>query len=321
METKNFLFFVILGLNFVFSFVGCRTADPRTQPPLHEEAPPPEAPKKNVPDRPLVYAPGVQTGNEALPPSSSKSRFVLIVGPGGPASLAALGVFQEMDKLRVIPTQVLGIEWGSLAAALYSVQGKAFDAQWKFNRWKLDLLPKASFFKQNSGPQSIDQLQDFLVQTFESKRIESAKIPFQCPSQSMTNFVAYRLHTAGTYLEVLKRCLPYPPYFFPSQGEHASPFVLNQMVQTLKQQNVAVVFINFKTPKTSEELKNNYAQVTLTQEWNRYFEQNRKLFDDVLDIDVRNEEIKTNEQRRTLMEEGRRAGEKKVLDWARKYGN
>jgi hypothetical protein len=92
------------------------------------------------------------TKSEATPmpaPLAPEAKVALVLGPGGYKALAHAQVVKELVQAKIPVQKVVGIEWGSLAAAFFALEGKAHEAEWKLYKLDTALLESKSFFSKS----------------------------------------------------------------------------------------------------------------------------------------------------------------------------
>jgi NTE family protein len=270
METKNFLStrftqsdrtLTAVGSGFGVKFswiillgslllVGCATTKPKSskvskEPITLEQINQPQLPptshtpvKEEAPAATSVAAEGVTLPKRPL------GKVGLILGAGGIKSFSHIGVIRELEKAQIEIASIVGLEWGSLVGALYAHQGKVNDLEWQMFKLKKNDLPSEVKWNSNSTLDSINDLDSFLRASLESRSLETSKVPFQCPTQNVSN---ERINwiKSGSATSVLKSCMAYPPLFKADSGQMAAPFALAEGARILRSQGVdTVIFVN-----------------------------------------------------------------------------
>ncbi len=176
--------------------------DARENPPYTEEEPKPETPLTTAPTTPAV---------RPAPPSP---KVGIIIGPGFMRSFLAVGILQEFHKARVPVQALVGFEWGSLPAALYSSNGQANEAEWQMLKLNENSVLKKSLIRNQIEPQSTSELQGFLAQALNKKSFDQSRIPFECLTYDYKK-KQYFWMKKGDMAKALSYCLASPPFFKP----------------------------------------------------------------------------------------------------------
>ena len=251
-----------IALSFIFLITGCVTAPEHTTPrktgpqnrpisaPPAPAVPPPQpieipsAPLPNPatpPANPAVApAPGLPVSSAAPVPGR---RVALILGPGGTRSFAYIGVLREFERRHIPVEAVIGLEWGSLPAALYAQDGKANDVEWQMLKIRPELLPRSGILTSAMEPASTDGLNEYLKTAFGEKQTGNSRVHFMCP---YTAHDGERVAWAnnGKLRDLVAMCLPYSP-LFETHGNRAAPFSSADAAYALRHQGYTdIVMVN-----------------------------------------------------------------------------
>lgn len=183
--------------------------------------------------------------NPAALPSGSQPRIGVILGPGGMKTYAELGVLREMERTRIPIHAIVGLEWGSVIAALYARQGQINDAEWQAFRLREDELPSKSLLSSFSASKSTADLHGFLDAVFGNSVVEKSRIDFACPAVSAKSDQAL-WYFKGSVREAVTRCLPYPPLYHSEHSEKnfiAAPFALDDATAWLRSRGAQVIVL------------------------------------------------------------------------------
>jgi NTE family protein len=164
-------------------------------------------------DQPTILPPQVEASTkvQAVP------KIGVIIGPGHLRAFIAIGVLQELQKAKIPIHAVLGLEWGSVPAALFSLHGQANEIEWQMMKLKEKDFPKKGLISQKIEGEPINNLDGFLMDAFSNSPLEQMKIPFTCLSLDL-NKRQYFWMRRGDASKVLKNCITHPPYFYSDSG-------------------------------------------------------------------------------------------------------
>jgi predicted acylesterase/phospholipase RssA len=208
-------------------------------------------PRTTPPDAPVVVSNG-----EPPPAGTSSSggvvhvpdfvsvkapRVGVIFGPGGAKVLAQVGALQELERQKIPVVAAVGLEWGALIGALYSLNGQSHEVDWKMSQ-----LPKVNFsasniFSKKMQATTAAEYNKYLSKIFAGERMESTKVPFACSYIKKESSRA-GLITKGVVRNVIKTCWQYPPLFSVSDSK-AAPYALADAVTYLKKQGAELILL------------------------------------------------------------------------------
>lgn len=226
-------------LCLVFVISACQTRHksetPKYEQPVVTSTPPPEvAPPSNqaTPVPPVTPAtPAAGLG--------SNPRVGLILGPGAMRAYAHVGVVQEFAKAKLPIQAIVGMEMGSLIAAIYANKGLPYDVEWQMSKMKeSDIVQKGILSGQKPG--DVQNTDEFINTVLSSSRAENSKIPFACPAFHLGKSQAYMMNR-GAYAEMLKFCLAFPPLFKPYQQNVAGVLDLKAAVDFVRSKGATYV--------------------------------------------------------------------------------
>jgi len=141
-------------------------------------------------------------------PDVKVPKIGIILGPGGARSYAYIGVLREFEKAKIPVHTIAGLEWGALMGALYSVNGKAHDVEWKAMKIPDDFTKKG-LLSSSGEPKSFSEMEPYLKTMFGDSKVETGKIPFSCITDNLRNFKSLMIFSAITTSLV-------PGYSFPN---------------------------------------------------------------------------------------------------------
>ncbi len=251
----------------------------------------------------------------------SPQKIGVIIGPGGLKTFAAIGVLQELEKAQLPVDSIVGLEWGSVVAALYSVKARAHDVEWKMMKLKKDELPKERFFRSGVESSSISDLSGFFVTVFENKRIEEGKIAFSCPSYYL-NQEKVSLIESGSYKNAATLCLPYPPFYKVPQLI-AAPFAIEEAVQFLRKKgSTAIVLINVLGTGTildEKKIEGSTVAEVLWREIRKNLRAPHAGVDWIVDVPTKGDMMDLDSVR-SLIQTGQQTGASVAPQMAQKFG-
>ena len=179
----------------------------------------------NVPDFVAVKAP----------------RVGLIFGPGGAKVLAHIGVLQELERQKIPVVAAVGLEWGSLIGALYSLNGKSHEVDWQMSNLPKVNFSSANLFSKKMQATTTEVYSKYFNQIFAASRVESTKLPFACTYVKSETATAAMV-TKGAIKSVIKSCWQYPPLFSVTESK-AAPYAVGDAVSYLKKNGAEIVVI------------------------------------------------------------------------------
>lgn len=254
--------------------------------------------------------------SQAKLPVSSKSRprLALILGPGGMRAYAHAGFVQEFAKARIPLSFVVGVEMGALPAALYAHKAQPFDPEWQMMKLKEEDLIKSTLLSR-AGAQKVESLAGPLQGIFGQSRIEDSRIPFYCPSYSLSKRQTY-LVSRGSYAQNLLYCLGIGPLFEPFQGSGAQPLAISQIAESLKAKGAQlIVYVDLFAENGLEESESGWLWGVIQQG----IESQLKSVDRVVKVTGLSG-LRDFSRRREMLVKGQEAGKKFVETLQQNYG-
>ena len=190
------------------------------------------------------------SGSQRSRPSGSNSptpKVGVIIGPGFMRSFLSVGILQEFHKARVPIHALVGFEWGSLPAALMSMNNQPNEAEWQMLKLNESAIIKKSLMRNQIEAQSISELQDFLNQSFNRKTFEQNQISFECLAFDFKK-KQYFWMKKGDLAKALPYCLASPPFTKPYLNNFGA-VDLKLAVDNLKQKGANyIILINNLNP-------------------------------------------------------------------------
>ncbi|MCO5112630.1 MAG: hypothetical protein M9899_00485 [Bdellovibrionaceae bacterium] len=139
-----------------------------------------------------------------------RPKLGLILGPGMALSLGHLGVLKALNDQKLPIEVIAGVEWSSLIAANYALNGAANDMAWKASQGQLNVGVEKGFLRGEIKETSEDEVAK-LIQTYTRGRaISNGKIKFICPALDVSNAKALYFKS-GSYGRALQSCMKAPP--------------------------------------------------------------------------------------------------------------
>ncbi len=219
---------------------GCQNMGKRTSP--------------QEPARPTIIQPNDDAPTSQIPSSSDvvnvpgfvtvkAPRVGIIFGPGGAKTLAQIGALQELERQKIPVVATVGLEWGALIGALYSLNGQSQEVDWQISK-----LPKVSFsatniFSKKMQATKAASYNTYLNSAFKSERLESTKLPFAC-TYIKNDGAGAAILSKGVIRNVLRSCWQYPPLFSVAESK-AAPYAVGDAVAYLRKNGAElIVMIN-----------------------------------------------------------------------------
>lgn len=182
-------------------------------------------------------------------------RVGLIFGPGGAKVLAHIGVLQELERQKIPVAGTVGLEWGALIGALYSLNGQSHEVDWQISQLPKVNFSSANLFSKKMQTTTADAYTKYFAKSFNNARVESTKVPFACTYIKGETATA-ALVTKGAVKSVIKSCLQYPPLFNVAESK-AAPYALGDAVSYLKKNGAElIVLINVLDSPSQKDFTN-----------------------------------------------------------------
>lgn len=177
---------------------------------------------------------------EDTQPTDAPQVYGIVLGPGGYRTFAQAGFIKELGKANFPVQAIVGLEWGSMIGALYSVKGQPHDLDWKLFKLENRDLPKKSLLNFFSAQSSISVLDRFLKENFKGMDLSRTQVKFACPSMNRKTSEV-KLYDIGEMSETLKKCIAFPPLFRGQDSNWAAPGAGLKALTWLKSQGVTKV--------------------------------------------------------------------------------
>ncbi len=189
-------------------------------------------------------------------------KIGLLLAPSDKASLSYLGVLQALEQKRIKPYAIVGLEWGAFIGVLYSLENSSHGAQWALSKRPLPFEKKSLW---RSTLSVYEFLNSFLSEKFKRIRMEELEVKFFCPSLSLATGRVF-WQSSGTTMNVLTKCLAYPPWLEPHQTSWvSSSFSFEESYEYLRQKVDLVIFVEalIQTNYKDFSFKDDYAALVL----------------------------------------------------------
>ena len=175
---------------------------------------------------------------------SEPPKVGLILGPGGLKTFAHIGVLKEIARAKLPIHAVVGLEWGSILAGMYAMQGQVNEVEWKAFKLREEDIPSSGLLTKAIQSEKIEELNAFLSTVFGTQKIEKAKLEYGCPTFNLkTEKLAW--WNRGEFRDSLRGCIAYPPYYKDSNGWMAAPFAIEEAAQYLRAKGATlVIYVN-----------------------------------------------------------------------------
>jgi NTE family protein len=263
-----------------------------------------------------------ENGEGAEPPAIPNvkvPKIGIILGPGGARSYAYIGVLRELDKAKIPIYSIAGLEWGALMAALYSVNGKAHEVEWKASKIPEDFAKKG-LLSSGTDPKPFSQLDSYLKTMFEDSIVESGKIPFSCITDNLKNFKSLMIFK-GTYRETLGFCLGLPPVTTGKNGWVASAMQSRYLIDQMAQRGVDYIIL-VDTVTSSYPLAGLNVDESTAELWsniNKSLNQNKIYVHQFISVPI-SKNILDFKSRKEFIQQGERVGKEAADKIIQQFG-
>lgn len=320
-----------LGYSYLFALaflMGCSTSPTRSKPHSKEATPTVSADGAVVPSTdtggstPLEPSEAPNDKNLDRPPfqEGAKRRLAVILGPGGARAYAHIGFLRELQRQKIEPEFVAGIEWSALPAALYAFKGYPNEAEWQM--FKLD---ESSWFRRQFLPgetRSVgsDVIQPELDKIFGNSSVQNFKIKFVCPSWNMAKSQTY-LMNRGAAKSLMPFCLPHPPLFKPHQNSVAALYDIRALVDHLRGQGAThVLYINLLEGVGPIHFGEDLAANALWSGHLSTLQRRQSGIDEVISIPLSDFSMRSFDRKKEIVSAGQKRVEKALSRWIEKMG-
>ncbi len=313
--TKNFLFTPLL-FALAFSFLtACQTVKKPTPRPIP------------APNEPVITG-GSQQPQATPPPEDFLYRKApkvgLILGPGGMRAFAHVGVLKEFARAKIPIDAIVGMEWGSLFAGIYSQQGQVNDVEWKALQIKESDVPGKAWLSARIKPEQISIMNGYLTTSVGTTGLEKSKIPFSCPAANIRDNKVTWL-SRGSMRDAMSKCIPYLPYYADNNGFLASPFAIEEAAAYLRSKGAQlIIFVNVLSEGAlfpNRLVSEYYAENVLWSEARRHLSK-RQIpgVNVIMPIATGDKSLLDFDQRRFFIDAGSRSARDQVNGLVSQYG-
>lgn len=254
---------------------------------------------------PVIPTQSPQTQTSAPIKSKVVPNFGIIFSGGGARTWAQVGILKEMQKFKFPVVSVVGIEWGSVVAAVYAQNLSSNEVEWEMSKFK-----------------SLDKSNDFIQSVFTKKTVADMKSSFACPSLNVKSQTVYVLNR-GNVDQFLPFCVPSPGLAKPYGQSVALMTDISVLVQHLRATGVQkVLLLNVLNTKEGAPYVKPVDSVE-NQTWSAAASQLVKKnigIDEVISINLSDVSIDDFDHRREIMAKGAELSYIQIKKLADKYG-
>lgn len=207
---KVFVKLNVVSVSFVFILLGCQTSDFGlvTEDKDFKEI-------ISTPDSTTESLDQKKVNKNKLFNTSSDTELVrpkigLILGPGLAYTLAHLGVLKAINDQKIPIHVIAGMEWSSLIAANYALNGAINDMRWKAFQGSFSNVVSTGFLRGSVKETSNEIFNKLISEYTRGRSIQQSRISFVCPGfQISKNKPVY--FKSGSYVQALQSCMKVPP--------------------------------------------------------------------------------------------------------------
>ncbi|MES2769405.1 MAG: patatin-like phospholipase family protein [Bdellovibrionota bacterium] len=262
-----------------------------------------------------------QSGEGAEPPAIPDvkvPKIGIVLGPGGARSYAYIGVLREFEKAKIPIHTIAGLEWGALMGALYSVNGKAHDVEWKASKIPDDFSKKGLLSSEE--PKPFSEVEPYLKTMFGDAKVETGKIPFSCITDNLKNFKSLMIFK-GTYKDTLGYCLGQPPITTSKNGWVSSSLQAKYLIDQVAFRGVDyIILVDVVTSHYPlAGIKVDESTAILWSNINKSINENKKYVHQTIRIPISNN-ILDFKSRKEYIQLGERAGKEAAEKITQQFG-
>lgn len=258
-------------------------------------------------------------GAELSIPNVKIPKIGIVLGPGGARSYAYIGFLRELEKAKIPVDSIAGLEWGALIAALYSVNGKAHEVEWKASKIPNDFAKKG-MLSSSVDPRSFADMDQHLKVMFEKTKVEEGKIPFACITDNLNTFKSLMIFK-GTYRETLGFCVGHSPLLQSKSGWVSSATQVRYLIDQMAQRGMDyIVLVDVVTGvHPLKGLKVDEATSTLWSGISKSINQNKKYVHHAVTIPI-SKNIGDFGARKQFINQGAEYGKQTAEKISRQFG-
>jgi hypothetical protein len=284
------------------AIAGCQTAPPKAT--------------NQTPTEAVAQAP-IETVPQTPPPEAI--RMALVLGPGAFKTFAYPGFLKTLTQNGVIPKAIVGLEWGSLSAAAYALNGRAHEAEWKVFKLEEAQIKSGGLLNRHSEVK-VSQLREYLKENLGLRSEADTKIAFQCPILRLYSGQTLRWSN-GPLWQKVEACLAAPNRFAPTSNDVPQVLGLAELAQSLRTEGYnVIVFVSVLGDLNQQQLGT--ADWMTSQYWTQVkheIQVNQTLFNDVIRIDTQTYPLFDFAAKKGLSPAGEKAGLDAARELVRKY--
>ena len=180
------------------------------------------------------------SGNE----ENVRPKVGLILGPGLSYTMAHLGALKAINDQKIPIHAISGMEWSSLIAANYAINGAINDMRWKAFQGSFAGAVSTGLLSGGVKETDEDVYQSLIDQYTRGRSIAQSKIPFFCPAIQIVKGKSVVVKS-GSYAQALRSCMKVPPLAQREVSTWAYLLEVRDLIQNMKASGVQkIVFIN-----------------------------------------------------------------------------
>jgi hypothetical protein len=162
-----------------------------------------------------------------------RPKVGLILSPGLSYTLSHLGVLKSLNDQKIPIHAIAGMEWSSLIAANYALNGAVNDMRWKAFQGAFSIAVNTGFLSGGIKETSNSIYEDLISQYTRGKSISQSRFQFVCPSLNVPKNKNL-FYKSGPYASALKACMKVPPLAQTESNSWAYILELKGLIQQLK---------------------------------------------------------------------------------------
>lgn len=173
-----------------------------------------------------------------------RPKIGLILGPGLSYTMAHLGALKAINDQKIPIHAIGGMEWASLIAANYALNGAINDMRWKAFQGSFASAVSTGLLSGGVKETNEDVYQSLIDQYTRGRSVSQSKIPFSCPAIQVAKGKSM-IVKSGTYAQALNSCMKVPPLAQKEVSTWAYLLEVRELVQNMKSMGAEkIVFIN-----------------------------------------------------------------------------
>lgn len=173
-----------------------------------------------------------------------RPKIGLILGPGLSYTMAHLGALKALNDQKIPVHVVSGMEWASLIAANYALNGAINDMRWKAFQGSFSNAVSTGFLGGSIKETNEDVYHSLINQYTRGRSVSQSKIPFVCPAIQISKGKSLIIKS-GSYAQALEACMKVPPLAQKEVSTWAYLLEIRELVQSMKTMGAQkIVFVN-----------------------------------------------------------------------------